>query len=192
MTSNIYIKMDEDIIYIKVYKMSNYKTRSISKKEYKWFMIDAVDYDRVKSFKWFYTTSGYAMTVSYGKEFMLHRVVLQVIGNCVVDHINGNKQDNRKSNLRVATSQQNSWNVKIKNNKYRCVSKSGKNYCVTLTHNKKRYSFKGFTSNDQAAFFYNCIIRILRGKFAVLNDTKYFDVETMQKAQSEAEKILTL
>lgn len=183
--------MDTDVIYIKVPRMYNYKTRKISSKEFKWFIIDESDYERIKRFKWFYTSDGYAKTTINGYDVGLHRIVLQVLGKIFVDHINNNKQDNRKCNLRIATVQQNSCNIKIKNkDKFRCVYKRGNSIYVDLKHKGKKYHYSHFNSEEQAAFFYNCIIRILRGKFAVLNEVKYFDIETMKRAQEEAFNIM--
>lgn len=49
----------------------------------------------------------------------LHRTLLNAPRNLVVDHINGDRSDNRKENLRLCTSQQNSQNAKPhKDNKY--------------------------------------------------------------------------
>ena len=44
------------------------------------------------------------------KNGLLHRFILNYSGNDIVDHINNNRLDNRKENLRILTSYQNSMN----------------------------------------------------------------------------------
>ena len=80
------------------------------------FLIDEDDYEKfVKDESFCLLQSGY---VSNGKHKYLHRLIMNPPDNMCVDHINGNKIDNRKSNLRICTNQQNQMNRgKKKNNK---------------------------------------------------------------------------
>ena len=50
------------------------------------------------------------------RERYLHREIMVADANTVVDHINGDKLDNRRKNLRLCTQQQNSYNSRTPNN----------------------------------------------------------------------------
>ena len=76
-------------------------------------IIDIENIEKVKKYKWHYSY-GYAETRIKRKRLALHRYILNYKGDLQVDHINGNRLDNRKSNLRLATSQQNSMNLAIR------------------------------------------------------------------------------
>lgn len=71
-------------------------------------LVDLDDIDRVKQYRWYLDDRGY---VSCGViRNKLHRFIMNCPGDKVIDHINHNKLDNRKSNLRICTQQQNSIN----------------------------------------------------------------------------------
>lgn len=90
-------------------------------------IIDLDDIDIIKKYKWCLSSSnGYAITMIKGKQKSLHRYIMNPSDNMVVDHINHDRLDNRRSNLRICTQQQNSWNTSIsKNNK---TGKTGVSY----------------------------------------------------------------
>lgn len=71
-------------------------------------IIDLDDIDIVSSIKWHYSkTDGYVYGYVSGKQIAIHRLVTNAPDGHDVDHINHNKLDNRKSNLRVVTHAQN-------------------------------------------------------------------------------------
>lgn len=60
--------------------------------------------------------TGYVRVGVNGKQQLAHRVIWEMYNGPIpigmqVDHINGNRCDNRLENLRVVTSQQNKWNL---------------------------------------------------------------------------------
>lgn len=69
-------------------------------------IIDDEDYDRVSKYKWHYS-NGYAIN-SFG--YRMHRLIMMPPHDLVVDHINHDKLDNRRKNLRVCTQLENSKN----------------------------------------------------------------------------------
>ena len=77
-------------------------------------LCDIEDWNNLKEYYW-RDAHGYAFSTKNHKTIMFHRTVLKVTDKKIqVDHINGNRLDNRKSNLRLCTNQENSFN-KYKN-----------------------------------------------------------------------------
>lgn len=82
----------------------------------KQFLFDKEDYEQIKDICW-HCQKEYIVGLLNGKKVSMHRLVLGCCdNNLVIDHINGDKTDNRKSNLRVCTQHQNSMNRKLNSN----------------------------------------------------------------------------
>lgn len=75
-------------------------------------LIDLDDVDKVKSHKWHLKENDYVCSGG----ILLHRLIMAPDDDMVVDHINHDKLDNRKDNLRICTQQQNMMNNKIRKN----------------------------------------------------------------------------
>lgn len=82
--------------------------------------VDDEDYNQLNSVKWC-IHNGYAYNGKYGS---MHRFIMSAPYDMVVDHINHDRHDNRKSNLRLISSQENS----IKANRQRRTSPNTKNF----------------------------------------------------------------
>lgn len=74
----------------------------------RYVVIDKDDYESVKDIKWFF--DGRYAANKIGKKIYLHRILMKSPKGEVVDHINGDKLDCRKSNLRICTQQRNTFN----------------------------------------------------------------------------------
>lgn len=124
-------------------------------------LIDEEDYELVNGFgKWYLSDTGYAVkkTRINGKNITIrmHRLVNDTPDGMVTDHINGNKLDNRKSNLRTVTQAINSHNkttYNSANRKYKDLPKgvtfdvSRNQYLATRTLRKR------FTTIEKALEF---------------------------------------
>lgn len=77
--------------------------------------IDTEDYPRVKKHRWYLNKMGYAFTGG-GRPFSLSSFLLGVKTDRynVIDHINQDKLDNRKCNLRVVSRSVNAFNAKTR------------------------------------------------------------------------------
>ena len=82
------------------------------------FYFDLEDYDLIKDYYWYITPNNYVCSVTNKKLVKMHRIVTNCPDNLIPDHIHGydSRNDNRKSNLRIATSSQNSMNRKLQSN----------------------------------------------------------------------------
>lgn len=125
--------------------------------------IDKEDMERVLQYKWYCcqydNVKQYCQgTLENGKKQRLHHFILQVndlhkVG-LVVDHINGDSLDNRKSNLRIVSQQDNMHNLKPNDEMkgirvYSLVS--GKlRYSARITVNYKQINLGTFDSLQEA------------------------------------------
>lgn len=84
-----------------------------------WTRVDAADYEWLNKHRWFRSSTGYAYRQGWhGPQrdsanhwtVYMHREVNQTPENLFTDHINGNKLDNRRANLRTVDKSRNSTN----------------------------------------------------------------------------------
>lgn len=73
-------------------------------------IIDVDDVPKVENFKWHLQSSGYIASKKAG---LLHRLIIGASREQLVDHVNRNKLDNRKSNLRITSRSANVHNSKM-------------------------------------------------------------------------------
>lgn len=89
------------------------------------FYFDLDDYDKIKDYCWYENDQGYILTSINQKHIRFHRFILDSNKNITIDHINRNRADNRKENLRNCSQQENMRNQSIRSdNKSGCIGVS--------------------------------------------------------------------
>jgi hypothetical protein len=139
----------------------------------------------VLDLSWTLHKAGYAMCCSSGpKDVLMHRAVAKPSSSAVVDHINGNRLDNRRENLRNCTQAENARNTR------RIVNKSGargvvfdmrdQKWAAAIGFQGRRIHLGRYDSPEEAGQAYDSAARQLHGEFAVLNYpeiSKFTDVD---------------
>lgn len=112
------------------------------------------------------------------KLYKAHRIVFKMLTGkdpiMVIDHIDGNPNNNRIENLREATQQENSRSMKTvtrgkRTSKYKGVAKHRNRYICSICINDKNESYT-FNSEIEAAKYYNYLALKYFKEFAKLNE----------------------
>lgn len=134
-------------------------------------MVDDDDYIDLKDYRWYLHPRGYAQAHIKGKMVLMHRLIMQP-GALQVDHIDGNKCNNQRSNLRLVKHGENIQNVppKINNTSgFVGVSKNGIYWQANIYKDGVRKFIGNFRDKNKAASAYNDVALELYGKNAYLN-----------------------
>ena len=136
--------------------------------------IDEADYPIVSMYKWHFNRYAYTLIGGGHHWLSMHRLILNPPTGMEVDHINRDKLDNRRSNLRVCTPSQNRHNhgnYSTNKSGYNGVSfeKQTRRWYATIWHNGRNIHLGRFDSKESAAIAYNELAKNLRNEFAVLN-----------------------
>lgn len=118
----------------------------------KFAQVDNEDYEKLSKYKWHFHT-GYAATTS--KTIRMHRLILNAKVGEEVDHINRDKLDNRRGNLRICTRSENNHNMGLRRDNtsgYKGVNyfKLRKCWVARLQLGQKRYYLGGFATKTEA------------------------------------------
>lgn len=144
-------------------------------------IVDDADYDELMRYRWCLNAQGYAVR-GYRKNGVKHMVRMHraVIGDACagleVDHINGDKLDNRRCNLRVATRSENAVNRDSQphSSKYRGVRKTkGRSmWTARICVNRKDIHLGQYKTEREAAKAYDDAATKYFGGFARLNSAR--------------------
>lgn len=123
------------------------------------FYVDKEYFESISKYYWNKTKNGYLYTQRKDENIYLHRFIMNktindsLLREDYVDHINHNKLDNRKCNLRIVNQSKNQMNriptndIKISGVNY---DKKTKKYIATINKNKKKIHLGYFEKLDDA------------------------------------------
>lgn len=162
------------VIIVKEIKLTRGKTA----------LVDDEDFEKLNQYEWHVqyhkkTKKYYAVRTAtiYGKRCntQMHRFILGLIDPKVQgDHLDGNGLNNQRENLRVATNQQNSFNMKKRlscSSQYKgvCWNKFHQKWHSKIMVNRKIENLGYFDDEIKAAIAYNKAAERIFGQFALLN-----------------------
>jgi len=140
----------------------------------KFAKVDDEDYEWLTQWNWYFEKRGYAGRRSGNKILKMHREIIKTPDGLFTDHINGDRIDNQKSNLRICTIMQNTHNSRVRKDNlsgYKGVSwcKRERKYHVRIYCNYIKKSIGYFDDVIEAALAYDKEARKLYGEFARTN-----------------------
>jgi hypothetical protein len=144
----------------------------------KFALVDDGDFDWLDQWRWSVTNPGnsgksYAERRVGGGRTLMHRLIMDAPKGLVVDHINGDGLDNRRSNLRICTRTENLFNHKLSKRSttgYMGVAlDNGRRYVAHLQVNGQKKRIGWFKTAEEAARARDAAAKIYYGEFASLN-----------------------
>lgn len=145
-----------------------YKLIPLNNKSYA--VVDNEDFEELSKYNW-RCKKGYADTHKLG---LMHRFIMNAPDNMLVDHEDGNPLNNRRSNLRLATMAQNTYNKKpLVGSTSRflgvCWDKSKNKWVAQIGFNNTNIYLGRFNVEYEADLAYDKKALELFGEFANLN-----------------------
>lgn len=121
-------------------------------------LVDDEDFELLMKYRWSYS-HGYAKRGTFRnkikKSYYMHREIMGSPGGFDIDHINGNKLDNRKCNLRVVPHSVNINNRNTSPVKGFYFSDKNKKYVSTIKIHGKKITLGSFLTAAEATAAYN-------------------------------------
>lgn len=138
----------------------------------KFALVDDEDYEWLNQYKWQHAT-GYAVRHNPlgAKKISMSRTIVNCPNGMVVDHINHNTLDNRRSNLRICTYSQNSINkqkIIIGSSRYKGVkwNVKSKSWQVRISYKHTSTYIGEFKNELHAAMAYALWAKDIYGEYS--------------------------
>lgn len=153
---------------MKLVPLTQNRSAQVDDEDYKWLML----------WKWHYHFTGYARKHDDNdnhKIIDMHRFINNTPEGMSTDHVDGNRLNNQKINLRTCTHAQNIMNsrkMKKGSSVYKGVHWSTRSNCwyARIVFNYKLIHLGVFKNEKKAGLAYNNKAKELFGEFARLND----------------------
>lgn len=133
---------------------------------------DAEDWPKLSEYRWRISNRGYAVCKFKSKEIIMHRLIMNCKSGVFIDHKDGNRLNNRKFNLRFATSSQNAANTSARKHKKYTIYKGitwrskTKKWTSSIKKNGKTIHIGNFSKELEAAIAYDEKSKELFGEFS--------------------------
>lgn len=134
-------------------------------------LVDAEDIE-LERFRWNMNHGGYAVRGEGGRAVLMHRVIAAAPTGLQVDHINRNRLDNRRCNLRLTDHSGNVRNCsrnRRNTNGYKGVRRQGNRWGARLKCDGEWCCLGWFKTPEEAAVAYDLMAMALFGEFAATN-----------------------
>ena len=106
------IRIDKDVAFV---QLRNRRAGGRRRRVIAQALVDASMVPKIRQLTWCLGNHGYAITGPRKGTRQLHRFIFGK-RNKLVDHINGNRLDNRRCNIRLVTAQQSAYNRNVQSN----------------------------------------------------------------------------
>jgi hypothetical protein len=136
-------------------------------------LFDAADLRVVHGRRWFIAGGGYAAASIDGRNVTMHRAILAADSEHT-DHINHDRADNRRANIRPCSAAENLRNRRKHRvaggmSPFKGVSAAGGRFNATVTANRKVHYCGSYSTAEEAARAYDHAVLKLHGEFACTN-----------------------
>jgi hypothetical protein len=157
--------------------------------------VAAADYEWLNQFHWGLSNGYAARRDENNKIIYMHRLILPPPPRMLVDHIDGNKANNCRSNLRIATRTQNMQNRpkhRSSSSRFKGIhySRWSHKWYATCRYAGQCHRSAYFETDDEAARVYDHLAVAWFGEFARLNFPREWPPErrTQVYAQNEPQR----